>query len=158
VTLVDCRKWTNSSLLPVSQHLHSCCQCCCHSHISRSPQMPAGLGISSIRHLPVSQTVLRCFPHVQVPVLTRDTADHVPANGLVRFRGMVSHTQSSSSSSSNSSSSSDSSNVGRTLRYGVPAIKLVAAAQEPAAAAWCCYGRCCGHSTTLLSFTHNQTD
>lgn len=27
---------------------------------------------------------------MQVPVLTRDTADHLPVNGLVRFRGMVS--------------------------------------------------------------------
>jgi hypothetical protein len=29
---------------------------------------------------------------MQVPVLTRDSADHVPVNGLVRFRGMVSLT------------------------------------------------------------------
>lgn len=32
----------------------------------------------------------------QVPVLTRDTADHVPPSGLVRFRGMVSDTYASS--------------------------------------------------------------
>lgn len=58
----------------------SACSCCSHH------------GVCCPLHaiLPV---LLRLLPAaVQVPVLTRDTADRVPANGLVRFRGMVRET------------------------------------------------------------------
>jgi hypothetical protein len=101
---------TVGSLMPVPQHMHIICQSLtairyrCHQNSSMTPYMPACVGLQKLQHTAFmgrNNCVMMLFSRAfQVPVLTRDTADHVPVNGLVRFRGMVS-TMFNTSSNSN---------------------------------------------------------